>query len=139
VRDHGAGGPTCGGSFQSGDDGYREFIIGNESMIEEWSLGTSEIRARLESDIALLQAFFDRIRSCPVTDGARYWNTNVFCGWSAPPTVVHSELSAYENALAIPSPGYLPTPLPLATLIETLEASLFDPDPFLVEPIAPGQ
>ena len=48
------GGPICGGTFQSGDDGYREFIVGNESMIEEWSMATPDNHAaRIESDIAL--------------------------------------------------------------------------------------
>ena len=82
VRDGADGGPYCGGSFRGGSDGYREFIIGNESMIEEWSLGTPEIRARLESDIALVQAFFERIRPCPPHWDAESFNIDVCCGWA---------------------------------------------------------
>jgi hypothetical protein len=136
VRDAAAGGPTCYGSFRSGDHGYREFIIGNEAMIEEWSLGTAEIRDRLASDLALVQTFFDRVRPCPEREDVASWNVEVVCSWSygtsAMPQV--SELSAYQAALAMPSPGYLPAAQPLATLIEALQASLFEPDPFVVKP-----
>jgi hypothetical protein len=140
VRSAQAGGPECYGSFRGGDNGYREFIIGNEAMVEEWSLGTAEIRARLESDIALVQQFFERIRPCPVREDTSSWNVEVVCGWSeiasSPPV---SELEAYKAALAIPSPGYLPQAPPLATLIEALQASLFEPDPFIVTPGQPSQ
>ena len=132
VKNAGADGPICGGSFRSGSDGYREFIIGNESMIEEWSLGTPEIAARIESDIALVQEFFDRIRPCPPRDDPHYWNLNVVCGWSSQPAT--TELGAYEGSLAIPSPGYVPQAMPLASLIEALEASRFELDPFVVSP-----
>ena len=134
VRDAGAGGPSCYGSFRGGDHGYREFIIGNESMVEEWSLGTAEIRARLDADIALLQTFFDRVRPCPERQDATSWNVDVVCSWSFTPSPDVSELAAYQGSLAMPSPGYLPASQPLATLIETLKASLFEPDPFVVRP-----
>jgi hypothetical protein len=132
VRDFGAGGPNCGGSFQGGDDGYREFVIANESMIEEWSLGTEAIRARLESDIALVQAFFQRVRPCPVAGNAHDWNVDVVCSWEGTPSL--SELDAYAAALAIPSPNYHPTAARLAALIQALEESLLDADPFVVTP-----
>jgi hypothetical protein len=135
VRDARAGGPECYGSFRGGgDDGYREFIIGNEAMIEEWSLGTAAIRARIEADIALVQTFFERIRPCPVRTDPHYWNTNVVCGWGSAAAV--SELDAYEHSLAIPSPGYVPAAQPLVALIEALQSSLFEPDPFVVTPQA---
>jgi hypothetical protein len=132
VRDVGAGGPRCGGSFSGGEHGYREFIIGNEAMIEEWSLGTAEIRARLEADIARLQEFFDRVRVCPITEDAVTWNLRVVCRWDDAPHA--TELGAYEASLAIPSANYLPSPPPLASLIEALQSSLFEPDPFVVRP-----
>jgi hypothetical protein len=134
VRDGGAGGPRCGGSFRGGDDGYREFIIGNESMIEEWSLGTPEIRARIESDIALVKEFFDRVRPCPPNQEAHDWNLSVVCSWSYGAEPVPTELGAYQGALAMPSPGYFPQPSALVVLIEALQKSLFEPDPFVVEP-----
>ena len=33
-----------------GSNGYREFIVGNLAMVEEWSLGTQQIRDRLERE-----------------------------------------------------------------------------------------
>lgn len=135
VRSEQAGGPTCYGSFRSGDHGYREFIIANEAMVEEWSLGTTEIRDRLEADLALVQTFFDRVRPCPEREDVASWNVEVVCGWSYGPSAMPqvSELSAYQAALAMLSPGYLPAAQPLATLIEALQASLFEPDPFVVK------
>lgn len=135
VRDADTGGPQCFGSFRGGSNGYREFIIGNEAMVEEWSLGTPEIRARLEADIELVQEFFNRIRPCPPTGLVNSWNLSVVCDWE---TVLRdtpvTELMAYQNALAIPSDNYLPTPVVLASLMDQLKASLFEPDPFVVKP-----
>jgi len=133
MNDGEAGGPHCSGSFRSGGDGYREFVVSNEAMVEEWSIGTSEIRARLEADLARLEEFLKRIRSCPVQTDAAIWNTNVVCDWPVLP-VSFTEISAYEHALAIPSPGYMPSPAAIAGLIDTLQASLFEPDPFVFKP-----
>jgi hypothetical protein len=134
VRDSRTGGPRCGGSFSGGDDGYRELIIGNEAMIEEWSLGTPEIRARLEADAALLEEFFQRIRPCPASVDAHSWNLNVVCSWSYEPDPRPDEFGAYHYALAIPSANYLPQPAVLVQLVELLKNSLFEPDPFVVRP-----
>ena len=41
---------------------------------------------------------------------------------------------AYDAALAMPSPAYLPQTSSLISLLETLEASLFEPDPIVVKP-----
>jgi hypothetical protein len=136
VRDSSTGGPQCFGSFRGGDDGYREFIIGNEAMIEEWSLGTSEIRARLEQDIALVQGFLDRVRLCPPAGSPGNWNNHVVCSWTD--DAFTSELDAYGGALAIPSANYYPTAPVLAALLDALEASLFEPEPRVVTPDAPA-
>lgn len=134
VRDGRTGGPRCGGSFSGGDDGYRELIIGNEAMIEEWSLGTPEIRARLEADAALVEEFFQRIRPCPASIDAHTWNLNVVCSWSDGPDPQPDEFRAYHDALAIPSANYLPQPAVLVQLVELLKNSLSEPDPFVVRP-----
>lgn len=136
VKDAANGGPRCGGSFIDGGNGYREFILGNLEMIEEWSLGTSAIRERLSANIAQLQRFFELVRNCPVSLSPSQWNIDVVCTWdqSAAPS---DEISAYQRALAIPSANYLPSPATLASLIETLQSDLFDPDPLLVTPGSP--
>jgi len=133
VKDQEAGGPRCNGSFRGGGDGYREFIVSNEAMIEEWSIVTAEILARLEADLARLEEFLKRVRSCPVQTDAGIWNTNVVCDWPVLP-VSFTEIAAYEHALAIPSPGYMPSPAVIASLIDELQASLFEPNPFVFKP-----
>lgn len=119
------------GSFAQCGGGYREFIVGNLAMIEEWSLGTETIRARIEADAALIDAFRLEIEPAPPAIDATTFNTVVACNWDK---VTSSNLERYERALAIPSENYLPTPTALANLRDTLRASLFVPDPLVVKP-----
>jgi len=133
------GGPFCGGggSFSSGSNGYREFILGNLAMVEEWSLATQQIRERLSANIEQLGAFLVRVRSCPITSSAQQWNVSVVCNWDAPQATATTELFAYEQALAIPSDNYLAVPERIATMIETLQGDLFELDPLVVTPGSP--
>ncbi len=126
------GAPYCG-TFASGGNGYREFVIGNEAMIKEWSLGTDVILARLESDIAELERFLSLSRRCaPFTSTSGGFNASVACGWGGG---YFGDLPAdYANTLALPSDSYVPTPRNLVTLIEALEGDLFEPDPRVVTP-----
>ena len=126
------GGPSCGGSFVSGSNGYREFILGNLAMVEEWSLGTQQIHDRLSANIEQLGAFLPLIRSCPITSSAQQWNLSVVCNWDRPQTSFDTELFAYEQALAIPSDNYLAVPERIAAMIETLQGDLFELDPLVV-------
>jgi hypothetical protein len=131
LKDWSVGGPECG-SFAGGGNTYREFIIGNEAMIEEYSFGTETILARLQDDIARLEQFFERVRPCPELRAPADWNLSVGCQW--PGEGALDEMTAYVAALAMPSPGYVPASAPLAALIDTLEGDLFTPDPFVVRP-----
>jgi len=135
-KDAFSGGPSCGGSFVSGSNGYREFVLGNLAMVEEWSLGTQQIRDRLSANIERLTTFLERIRVCPITSSAQQWNLAVCCAWDAPQASL-SELSAYEMSLAIPSDNYLAVPERIAAMIETLQGDLFEPDPLVVTPGSP--
>jgi hypothetical protein len=128
VKDAAVGGPHCG-SFSGGGNFYREFIICNENMIEEWSLGTETIRQRLLDDIARLETFFARTRACPERRSAEEWNLLLGCFGQGV-----GEQGQYEGALAMPSPAYLPAPAQLAALIDTLRADVFEPDPLVVKP-----
>jgi hypothetical protein len=128
IKDAYAQGPVCGGTFESGGLGYREFLLSNEEMVEEWSLGTEVIRARLSDDIARLTRYFDRMRACPESSDATRWNLRVCCDWQYQPPGT-TEQGNYEAALSMPSENYLPTPVHLAALIETLQGDLFEPDP----------
>jgi hypothetical protein len=135
-RDSSEGGPSCTGSFIQGSNGYREFIVGNLAMVEEWSLGTQQLRDRLSANIAQLSSFLERIRACPITISAQRWNLTVVCNWNTRGAEV-SEISAYEHALAIPSDNYLAVPERIAATIETLQGDLFEPDPLVVTPGSP--
>ncbi|MEI9935945.1 MAG: hypothetical protein WDO69_01845 [Pseudomonadota bacterium] len=135
-QDEFAGGPPCSANFSVGSNGYREFIVGNLAMVEEWSLGTQQIRDRLSANIDQLSSFFERVRVCPVTSSAQQWNLRVVCQWDSGSAEL-TELSAYEQALAIPSDDYLAVPERIAALIETLQGDLFELDPLVVTPGSP--
>jgi hypothetical protein len=132
-RDGVAGGPECG-SFIGGGNGYREFILGNLAMIEEWSMGTEQIRDRLSENIAQLTEFLNRTRACPVTRSAQDWNLQVSCSWNSRVNPPVTEIFAYEQALAMPSANYLAVPDRLVQMIETLQGDLFQVDPLVVLP-----
>jgi hypothetical protein len=136
VKDGAAGGPSCNGSFAAGGNGYREFILGNLAMVEEWSIGTQEIRDRLAANIADLTRFLTNVRTCPASASASQWNLQVVCNWANDPNA-GDETFTYEQALAIPSLNYLPVPQQIATIIETLQGDLFEPDPLVVKPGSP--
>jgi hypothetical protein len=132
IKDAASGGASCG-TFSGGGSSYREFIVSNESMIEEWSLGTEAIRQRLLDDIARLEVYFARMRACPERRAALDWNVDVACAWQSG-AVPSFEQDSYEGALSMPSPAYLPAPAELAGLIDTLRADVFEPNPFVVRP-----
>lgn len=132
IKDFTQGGPFCG-SFSGGGNVYREFIISNENMIEEWSLETETIRQRLLDDIARLETYFARTRACPERSDPVGWNLRVGCQWQGGGTSTF-EQGRYEAALAMPSPAYLPAPAQLAALIDTLRGDLFEPAPLVVRP-----
>jgi hypothetical protein len=119
------------GSFSACGGGYREFIVGNESMIEEWSIGTAEIRERIATDAARLERFVEVVRRFVPSEDPESFNAVVACRWSEPAL---DEIQVYERSLAIPSEYYLPRPAAIAQAAETLRASLFEPNPLIVTP-----
>ena len=121
------------GSFTECSGGYREFIVGNEAMIEEWSVGTEEMRAVLVADAERLEALLPRIRETPIDAYGANFSMQVPCLWLYPPETF-TEADAYIHALSLPSPYYQPTPANIAAIAETLRASLFEPDPLVVRP-----
>jgi hypothetical protein len=132
IKDSSVGGPFCG-SFVRGGNVYREFIVSNENMLEEWSLGTETIRQRLLDDIANLETFLSRIRACPTRQSEQEWNLRVGCDWQQR-SLGTFEQAQYEAALAMPSPAYLPAAAQLAALIDTLQSDSFELDPLVVRP-----
>jgi len=122
---------TGSGTFQSCSGGYREFIVGNEAMVEEWSLGTEEIRTRLEADARLVGDFLEAIRDEPPAVTPETFNEYAVCSWD---NVAYDEVGGYVRSLSIPSEYYAPLPAQLAALGDTLAANLFEPDPLVVKP-----
>jgi hypothetical protein len=106
-------------------------------MVEEWSLTTQAIRDRLSANIAQLTRFLGAIRSCPSATNPDAWNLSVACAWLEAPGKEYTDVSAYEQSLAIPSENYLPIPERIAAMIDTLQGDLFDPNPLLVTPVKP--
>jgi hypothetical protein len=122
------GGPACG-TFSEGGNGYREFILGNLGMVEQWSLGTVTLLERLQADIALIEQFAELLRACPNAGYYDEWNADVACSWSRA-----LFRPAYDSALSMPSALYYPDADVIDQLVNTLKADLFEIDPLVVTP-----
>jgi hypothetical protein len=136
-RDGYEGGPQCNGQSGGTGVGFREFLVSNLGMVQEWSLGTEQINARLLDNIDQLSLFLARTRSCPDQNELQLWNQQVVCAWQIASVGPMSELFAYQHALAIPTPDYFDAPPQLAELIDKLQGDLFEPDPLVVTPGSP--
>ena len=136
-RDGFEGGPQCNGATGGTSVGFREFIVSNLGVVQEWSLGTEQIRAHLDGNIADLSKFLARTRACPDQTDQLSWNHQVVCNWQAGNFGDVNELSAYQQALAIPTSNYFDAPPQLAALIDKLQGDLFEPDPLVVTPGSP--
>ena len=123
-----------GGTVASCETGKREIALGNENMVEEFSIGTPEILARLNTDIDALTAFFGVVRPCAsVERGAGTFHTFTVCStWHFFDAT--SEYSAYQWALSNPTESYKPKTQNLATLIDALKDDRFEPNAFVGTP-----
>jgi len=117
------------------DDARREFALGNEGMVAEFSLGTPEILARLNADIEDLTALFNVVRPCmSVEHGAGTFHSYTACtAWDYFSDMA-TEYTAYQWSLSDPVELYKPTTQNLAGLIEALKNDRFEPDPFIAAP-----
>jgi len=125
---------ASGGSVASCETGKREIALGNENMVEEFSIGTPEILDRLNSDIDALTAFFAVVRPCAsVERGAGTFHTFTVCStWHFFDAT--TEYSAYQWALSNPMEAYKPKTQNLATLIDALKDDRFEPNAFVGTP-----
>ena len=123
-----------GNSAAQCESGKRELALGNEAMVDEFSIGTPEILERLNSDIEALTAFFSVVRPCAsVERGAGTFHAYTVCqSWRF--FSASTEYSAYQWALANPMELYKPKTQNLATLIDALKDDRFEPDPFVGTP-----
>lgn len=121
-----AGGGICGSSDQVLEGlGYRQFLLGNRDFILSYEIGTERILTDLMWDISALSQYLELFRACPSPSLVPF-DGNVVCNWG-----YHTD--PYLDALATPSEPYRPTPTHVADLIDTLEASLFDTNPLVVD------
>jgi hypothetical protein len=123
------------GSATSCENGKRELALGNEAMVEEFSLGTPEILARVDADILALTALFDAARPCSNFDrgdGMTFHASTVCTAWSYFDAL--SEYSAYQWSLSNPMELYKPTPQNLSNLVAALELDRLAPEPFVAAP-----
>lgn len=123
-----------GNSTTQCESGRREIALGNEAMVQSFSIGTSEILDRLSSDIADLTSFFNVVRPCATVErGSGTFRSFTVCQtWHF--FDASSEYSAYQWALSNPTESYKPKTQNLATLIDALKNDRFEPDPFVGTP-----
>jgi hypothetical protein len=116
------------------EEGFRELSLGNESMVESWSLASDEALTQLDADILALTELFKVARPCTTVGqgGMTFQGSTVCTSWQA--FGAFTEYTAYAWSLAKPSELYKPTAQNLNTLVEALERDRFEVDPFVVEP-----
>ncbi len=119
----------CGTFGPSGSNGFREFVLGNLAMVKQWSLGTQDLLNTLESDIHRLTQFLNIVQACPPQAYFDAWNAEVVCSWGYASSTAQA---GFLQALSLPSQYYYPDPQTLTNLITTLQASLFDVNPLIV-------
>jgi hypothetical protein len=128
----GAGGTF--GTFSScvNGVGYREYILGNEAMVAEWSHATEATRDEIERGRAFVSALRSRLRLA--TDPDPKWNARVVDYWSTRYPLACDDDHYYVDSLALPSTYYEPGDARLQAIVDTLAGDLFTPDPFVVKP-----
>lgn len=109
---------------------YREFVVGNPALITQYEIGTEAVLNELSKNITDLSEYMLRTRPCPTTVFGPF-EVEVACSWGYTG-------EPFIDALASPSDVYRPTAKHLADLIEALEDTLFEPDPYVVQgPLQP--
>lgn len=120
---------------------YREYVLCNEAMVEEWALATEDIRAELARGAEAMALLRERSGCAPgggdATDavGLAAWIARVRAAWSAspPPT---SPGSLYETALALANDRYGPSAARLDDVLAALRAVPPDLPPLVHRPTA---
>ena len=126
---------TYCGTFSQGAVDFREFVLGNLAMVQTWSLSTPEIAARLQADIAALEAFSANLTCRGLPPPQASWAQDVSCTFSGnAPYDLERPLSTYDSALAIPSELYYPSPENIAAIVAALKLSLPQGEPLTVNP-----
>lgn len=123
----------CGTFFQ-GAVAFREFVLGNLQMVQSWSLATPEITARLQADIAVLEAVRVDLACRELPGDQSYWTEDVRCAFTGAGSGATGSLYSYDLSLGLPSELYYPSQDNLAALIAALKVSLPQGEPLVVNP-----
>lgn len=116
---------TRGGEvFKPIRSGYREYVICNEAMVAEWSMGTREIVDELRRERDLMQALsseFDAVGNPGLTAA---WSTVDFGQIWSSTSKTSTFVDDYGRALAFPMvASYSPTKDNLAAIASSLDAT----------------
>lgn len=117
------------------ENGRRELALGNEAMVESFSIGTKEILARIDADLEAFATLFQAARPCASVDkgsGVTFRSYTVCTAWDYFDAL--TEYNAYVWSLSTPVEAYKPSPQNLSNLVEALKLDRFEPDPFEAEP-----
>ena len=134
FQSDGDGSKTHCGTFYQGAVAFREFVLGNLQMVQSWSLATPEISARLQADIAVLEAVRVDLACRELPDDQSYWTEDVQCLFAGAGSNASGSLYNYDSALGLPSELYYPSQDNLAALIAALKVSLPQGEPLVVNP-----
>jgi hypothetical protein len=117
---------TRGGDvFKPIRSGYREYVLCNESMIAEWSMGTPEIVDELRRERDLIRSLSSEFSAVDNPGLTASWTALDFGEIWAKPSTTSPFVDDYARALAFPMvPGYAPTGENLAALARSLDSTL---------------
>jgi hypothetical protein len=100
---------------------FREYVLVNESQIEEWSVATPAIRERLELDATMLHLAARSLAGVRIRDGAT-WAHDLGEGVWRIGARSDDAQRRYEAALAFASAAYQPLPQVVEAIAKGLEA-----------------
>jgi uncharacterized membrane protein YgcG len=123
------------GTANGCENGRRELALGNEAMVESFSIGTKEILARVDADLEAFATLFQAARPCSSVDkgaGVTFRNYTVCTAWDYFDAL--TEYNAYVWSLSTPVESYKPSPQNISNLVEALKLDRFEPDPFEAKP-----
>jgi hypothetical protein len=118
-------------TFSQSGVSFREFALGNIAMVARWSLATSEIKERLQSDIDRLGELEKELDCLRYDPGD--WPVALQCGWTRLNPIV-SSLDSYYFSLGLPNDLYMPSRENLEALIAALETTMPTGEPLIVTP-----
>lgn len=130
--------PTSQFYMNGGLPPFREYVLCNESMIEEWAVASADIREELTKEADALDALAAHVAqqiASPLR--ADRWAARVtLLGWQGL-VEDRTAIAAYEEAIAFPNEKYVPTEDMLKKLAELLRQLKPSSEPIVHKPTAP--